>query len=75
MRAPSTSGLAIELLLRVIDVNYGYFTLFLKKLLVDRGLQADELVDSYVILQRKYSFWDWRNGNGNSHLGLGMGGE
>ena len=28
MSAPSTSGLSVELLLRVIDVKYGYFTLF-----------------------------------------------
>ena len=27
MSAPSTSGLSVELLLRVIDVKYGYFTL------------------------------------------------
>ena len=27
MIAPSTSGLSVELLLRVIDVKYGYFTL------------------------------------------------
>ena len=27
MRPPSTSGLSVELLLRVIDVKYGYFTL------------------------------------------------
>ena len=27
MSAPSTSGLSVELLLRVINVNYGYFTL------------------------------------------------
>ena len=27
MRAPSTSGSSVELLLRVIDVKYGYFTL------------------------------------------------
>ena len=26
MSAPSTSGLSVELLLRVIDVKYGYFT-------------------------------------------------
>ena len=29
MSAPSTSGLSVELLLRVIDVKYGYFTLLL----------------------------------------------
>ena len=27
MSAPSTSGLSVELLLRVIDVKHGYFTL------------------------------------------------
>ena len=27
MSAPSTSGLSVELLLRVIDVKYGYSTL------------------------------------------------
>ena len=27
MSAPSTSGLSVELLLRVIDVKYGHFTL------------------------------------------------
>ena len=27
MSAPSTSGLSVELLLRVIDLKYGYFTL------------------------------------------------
>ena len=36
MSAPSTSGLSVELLLRVIDVKYGYFTLLvtLKRKLV-----------------------------------------
>ena len=29
MSAPSTSGLSVELLLRVIDVKYGYFTFLL----------------------------------------------
>ena len=29
MSAPSTSGLSVELLLRVIDVKHGYFTLLL----------------------------------------------
>ena len=29
MSAPSTSGLSVELLLRVIDVKYGCFTLLL----------------------------------------------
>ena len=29
MSAPSTSGLSVELLLRVIDVKYRYFTLLL----------------------------------------------
>ena len=27
MSTPSTSGLSVELLLRVIDIKYGYFTL------------------------------------------------
>ena len=27
MSAPSTSGLSVELLLRVIDIKYGYITL------------------------------------------------
>ena len=31
MSAPSTSGLSVELLLRVIDVKYGYFTLLLSR--------------------------------------------
>ena len=28
MSSPSTSGLSVELLLRVIDVKYGYYTFF-----------------------------------------------
>ena len=32
MSAPSTSGLSVELLLRVIDVKYGYFTFTLLSL-------------------------------------------
>ena len=32
MSAPSTSGLSVELLLQVIDVKYGYFTLLLSYL-------------------------------------------
>ena len=35
MSAPSISGLSVELLLRVIDVKYGYFTLlFTSQILV-----------------------------------------
>ena len=33
MSAPSTSGLSVELLLRVIDVKYDYFTLLYFSLL------------------------------------------
>ena len=36
MSAPSTSGLSVELLLPVIDVKYGYFTLIAGKDIAER---------------------------------------
>ena len=36
MSAPSTSGLSVELLLRVINVKYGYFTLIAGKDIAER---------------------------------------
>ena len=38
MSAPSTSGLSVELLLRVIDVKYGCFTLLYFTLLAGNRL-------------------------------------
>ena len=34
MSAPSTSGLSVELLFRVIDVEYGYLTLMMMKMIM-----------------------------------------
>ena len=40
MSAPSTSGLSVELLLRVIDVKYGYFTLLQSHISSNRGTNS-----------------------------------
>ena len=44
MSAPSTSGLSVELLLRVIDVKYGCFTLLY--FTVSRSLPDTEINES-----------------------------
>ena len=38
MSAPSTSGFSVELLLRVIDVKYGYSTFYFTFAIIGSGL-------------------------------------
>ena len=54
MSAPSTSGLSVELLLRVIDVKYGYFTLLYFTLLYFTLLYFTLLYFYSMLGYRKY---------------------
>ena len=48
MSAPSTSGLSVELLLRVIDVKYGCFTLLYVFLRLSAVLKVSSLRNTLV---------------------------
>ena len=56
MSAPSTSGLSVELLLRVIDVKYGYFTLlsFTFNETIETASMAPPLLNSGRIVMNNY---------------------